>query len=96
MQNAGHGGQVWNLGVIRMRCVNGMCLSGAGVACKRLPPVIVRLRVIGLPIVLDEILDKRIRARSVIGRIREVQDVLVRANRESFDFAELRVSQKLA
>ena len=66
-----------------MRGVNGMSLSGAGVACKRLPAVIVPFRIVGLAVVLDEIGDERVRACRVIGRIGEVQDVLDAAVREA-------------
>ena len=45
---------------------------------------------------LDEILNKWIRAGRVIRRVRQSQDVLVLANREPLDLAELRVLELLA
>jgi hypothetical protein len=45
---------------------------------------------------LEEVGDERIRAGGVVRRVRERQDVLIRADGESLDLAELGVLQLLA
>ena len=45
---------------------------------------------------LDEVRDERIRAGGVVRRVGERQDVLVRADGESFDLAELRFSRSFS
>ena len=95
MEDVPHDGLVRNLGVIGVSVVDRIVLPFAYVRGKWFFAVgfswIVRL-----PVVLDEILNKWIRAGRVVRRIGQGQDVLVRTNRESFDFAELGIFESLA
>jgi len=80
--------------------MSGHCRLGrfprAYIRCKGLPPVIIRFRVIRLPVLFNEILNKRIGAGGVIRRIGQGQNVLVLANGESLDLSELRFLEFLA
>ena len=89
MQDVPHDGLVRHLGVVGVGVVNRVVLPLAHIRSERLPAVRF-VRIVGLAIMLDEIRNERIRAGGVIRRIGQCQDVLVRADGESFDLAELR------
>ena len=87
--------QMWHLCVVRVRLVNRIGLSLANIHSKRFPAV-GHIRIIGSAILRYKILNERIRAGGIIRRIGQCQDVLVLANGESLDLAELRVLELLA
>jgi len=61
--------------MVRVRPVNRVGFSFAYVDRKRLAAVALR-RVIGLSVLLHKVAEKRIRARRIVGRIGEVENVL--------------------
>ena len=84
------------LRVVRVGAVHRISLSLAHIHRKWFPAIMIGSRVIRLPIVLNEILDKRVRTSGVIRRIGQYQDVLVLTNGESLDLPKLRVLELLA
>ena len=64
-------------------------LSFTNIRCERLAVVIIRLLIIRSAILPNEVLDERIRAGSIIRGVGERNDVLILANGEAFDMADL-------
>ena len=76
MEDVTHDCLVWNFGVVAVCVVDRVILSFAHVGRERLPAV--RLaRIVGFSVVMDELGDERIRARCVVRRVRQRQDVFV-------------------
>ena len=76
------------LRVIGVRYINGMVLVLFYISRERLS-VILLFRIVGAPVVLDEVSDPRIRAGGVKGRIGQRQDVFILADGKALDLAEL-------
>ena len=91
MQDVPHYCLVRHFCVVGVSIVDRIVLPLAHVSRKWLASVVVIFRIVGLAIMLNEILDKRIRACCVVRRIGQCQDVFVLANRKAFDLAKLRV-----
>jgi len=83
-------------GVIGVGGVDGVGLSRTGVAGERLATIVVGSRVVGLAVMLNKIRNPRVRAGGVVRRVGERQDVLVRADGEALDLAELGVLELFA
>src|SRR5690554_3998264 len=86
----------WDLRVIGMHIVKRIVFTLAHVSSEWLSSVIISSRVIRFSIVLDEIGQKRVRAGGVVRRVGQRENILVRADWESLDTAELSVLQLLA
>ena len=89
MQNIPHYRLMRNLCVVAMSHINGIILSLAHIRGKRLPMIVVRRFIIRSAVLGNEIRDERIRARGIIRRTGQGNDVLVLRNGEAFDMAYL-------
>ena len=87
MKNIIHNGFVWHLCVICMYRIQRVILTFTHICCKRLPVIIVRCLIIRSTILLDKLLDKRIRAGGIKRRIRESNNILIRTDGESLNIA---------
>ena len=88
-----HDGLVRHLGVIAVRVVDWVVLALRHVRREWLSLVLtLPLRLSRLPF-LDEVTEPRIRARAVVWRIRQGEDVFVLADRESLNLSEFRILQ---
>ena len=85
---------VWDFGVIGVGVVNGMVLALAHVRRERFA-VVGLLRIEGGAEAFDELAESRIRAGGVIGRVGQRENILVLANGETLNLAELRVFEFL-
>jgi len=83
VQDVPHDRLVRHLGVVGVRVVDGIVPPLAHVCREGLPVVVVRLRIVGLAVVTDELLNKWVGTGRVIGWIREVQNVLNRTMRKA-------------
>lgn len=69
--------------------INVVTFSFTHIRCKRLTMIIIRCFVIRRTVLFDILLDKRIRASSVVWRIRQRDNVLIGADGEAFNIAYL-------
>ncbi len=95
VEQVAHDGFVRNLGVVSVSFVNGVIFPLAHISGKRLPMVGLSRCFLCLCPLRNEIRRPRIGAGSVIGRVAQVQNVLVRTDGESLRLAELRILQVL-
>ena len=72
-----------------MCIINGVVFPLTHIRCKRLPMIIVRLFIIRRSIFPDKLLDKRIRAGSIIGRIGQCNNILISADGEALNIPYL-------
>ena len=94
MQEVAHDGAMRDFGVVRVGIVDGMVFAFAHVRRERLA-VVRLLRVVGRAVAFHEISEPGIRARRIIWRIGQGEDVLILADGKTLDLAELGVFQFL-
>lgn len=78
-----------NLGMIRMKFIHRIIFSFTHIRRVRLTMVVIHLLVIGGSILLNKLLNERIRTCRIIRRVGEGNDVLVRADWEAFYITDL-------
>ncbi len=78
--------------MIRVSIINGIIFTFTYI-CSEWFSSVRNVRVVRLSIVLNEVINERIRARCIVWRVGKCQDILIVAYGESFNFAVLRISQ---
>jgi len=94
MEEVAHDRPVRHLRVVGVRVVDGMVFSLTDIRLEGLAMILL-LRIVGPPVVLDEFPNPRIGAGRVIRWIRKREDVFVLPDGETLDLAELRILQLL-
>ena len=87
MQNILHNSFVRYFSVICVCHVDWICFTFTHIRCKRFSVIIVCCLIIRNAILLDKILDERIRAGSIKRRIRKRNDILICTNWKAFNVA---------
>ena len=84
-----------HFGVVAVRIVDRVVLAFRHVSGERLSVVVVSIGIIGIGVILQPLLNERVRASRIVRRIGERKDRFVGADGKTVDFAELRVFKLL-
>ena len=75
--------------MVGVSIINWVIFPLAHIRRKRFSVVIIRLWVIGLAITPNKILQKRVRARRIVRRVRQRQNILILPNRKPLNLPKL-------